>query len=105
MGVTGNPDEIQRYGELFSLVTKDEPVVTWNQPYGAGGPLSAGLANAQDQKARAAATFGATKDSGLLATGEGLKQIGVNLTDFDNRGANSIKGLFPEPAPGTGGGA
>lgn len=104
MGVTGNPDEIRRYGELFQLVTKDEPKVTWDdQPYGAGGPLSAGLANVQDQMARAATTFGRAKDSGLVAAGEGLRRIADNLTDFDSRGANGIKGLFPEP--GTGGGA
>lgn len=105
MGVTGNPDEIRRYGELFSLVTTGEPTVTWNQPYGSGGPLSAGLANAQDQKARAATKFATTKDGGLAATGEGLRRIANDLNDFDSRGANSIKGLFPEPAPGTGGGA
>ena len=95
MGVTGNPDEIRRYGDLFGLVAKDEPRPVWNQPYGAGGTLSAGLANAQDQKARAATTFGNAKDSGLTAAGEGLRRIADNLEDFDARGANGIKGLFP----------
>jgi hypothetical protein len=100
MGVTVNPDEIRRYGELFSLVTTGEPTVRWNQPYGSGGPLSAGLANAQDQKARAATRFASAKDGGLAATGEGLRRIANDFNDFDSRGANSIKGLFPEPARG-----
>jgi hypothetical protein len=104
MGVTGNPDEIRRYGETFRRTPETEPAVSWEPPYSPDGPLSDGLAIVQNQKATAATDFASTKDRGIVAAGDGLVRIAENLAEFDREGAAAIKRLFPDPAPGTGGG-
>jgi hypothetical protein len=104
MGVTGNPDEIRRYGEILRRAPEAEPVlpepVLFLSP---ASPLSAGLASAQDRTAIAATEFARAKDAGVVAAGDALVAIAANLADVDRRGADAIRQLLPEPAPEAGG--
>jgi hypothetical protein len=102
MGVTGNPEAIGQYGDMFRAIPREalppEPLL------GPDGPLSAGLAGVHNLKAFFAADFARAQDQGIVVAGDGLKQIAANLPDFDRKGANGIAQLFPAPPPVPGGG-
>jgi hypothetical protein len=98
MGVTGNPDELRRSGEMFVDLPRREPPLAPTPLFGGDGPLSAGLATAQNQIAYTAADFARTKDDGTVAAGQGLLEIAKNVTEFDRQGAEAIERLLPEPA-------
>ena len=95
MGVTGNPDAIRLYGEMFKGIPGREPALKPETLLGADGPLSAGLAGVQNLKAFAAADFARAKDQGIAAAGDGLMHIATHLADVDRQGANGIGRLFP----------
>lgn len=104
MGVSGLPDEIRRYGEMFRRVPDWEPKPRPVELPSPDGPLSTGLAGLQNMMASAADEFARTKDAGTIAAGDGLIQIAANLPEFDRQGADAIGRLFPDAAPGAGGG-
>jgi hypothetical protein len=95
MGVTGVPDAIRLYGEMFQAIPEKEPPLRPRALLGPDGPLSAGLAGTQNLKAFAAADFAQTKDQGTVAAGAGLVLIAARLDEFDRQGANGIRQLFP----------
>ena len=103
MGVSGVPDTIRLYGEMFRGIPEKEPPLRPEPLLGPDGPLSTGLAGVQNLKAFAAADFARTKDQGIVAAGNGLMQIATHLDDVDRRGADAIARLFPDPVPGSGG--
>ena len=97
MAVTADPDEIRRYGEMFKAIP-----APGDPPRGVllsgAGPLSAGLASAQNEKAFAAADFARVAERGIVAAGDGLVLISARLGDFDRQGAAGIRRILPDSA-------
>lgn len=99
MGVTGNPDVIGQYGDMFRAIPVQEPALAPETLLGPDGPLSTGVAGVQNLKAFFAADFARAKDEGTVVTGDGLVLIAASLPEFDRKGANGIAQLFPGGEP------
>ena len=103
MAVAGIPHKIEQYGGFLRRVPEaagklpEAPVLGY-------GPLSAELASVQNPKADNAFRFASAMDAATIAAGDGLIHIAMNLEEFDRQGANAIARLFPDWAPGSGGG-
>jgi hypothetical protein len=98
MAVTGNPDEIQRYGDLLKRAPVGEPVLPPEPMLNVDGPLSKEMAAAHDRAAGPAHDFAKLMEQGIGAAGDGLGWIGAHLAEFDGNGAEAITRLLPTQA-------